>query len=605
MCKPKLKKLLSESPNIVASSTVWTMNANAGIEGETRISLNWANIFSVEADPPHRGLVGEAKIFFAWFISEQAASANLLSAATIRNYFTDLRVLLVWMAKNGLFSFADFPESRVVEYLLFRNSTQYGDAPHAKRTLKSKIRLLNSLHCALPTIGVGVIFNVDASLDQRVVTKLANDKRWLPLPDEIAVPLLKDCITWIRGPANEFLSVIDFCQAKKSSSVGLTIDERKKSDFRLIKRNCDYQKMAQLAEFLHLPRDTTWGRILRMGRRETTAACCFVLLFFTGIRVSELLALRRGCIQELPHADGEMFPYLVGLISKNGVRRHQWVAYELIAEVVVILERINAPIYALNGDDRLLAAPPAGSVLMHKGMRFSRKQVRDINDLLKEFASAGRRTVSIASRVHSHQGRETFAQFVGYRDKTGLDALASHYAHAHKRVTDTSYLGNDVDLSVMLAEKDRQDLARSLEDILSTTNIAGGAGGVIGQRFRTVGFRGKEMLQATVDRLIKQGVRLAPCNWGYCLYRAELSACRGDSEGPNEINRSPSVCKSCSNFCVTDKHADWWQIRLERSEKVLEAGSVPTMTRELIGTRIQECNDILGKIRAKKGATKV
>jgi integrase len=597
---PTLTALLEGVPNLSVSSRVWTLRANAGLEGAKNVALNWGNIFPPDCEPGCARLVREAKTFFAWFLNEQFDKCEELSAATLRNYFTDLRVLLVWMSRNGIFRLKKFPEARVTEYLLFRNSSQYGDAQHATRSLKGKVRLLRILKRSFSKIGIGVQFDADACMDQRLVTKLAHDNRWKPLPDELAIPLLKDCVAWIRGSATPFLDVIETCQSQKCSTVAMTLNERKSSDHRLIKRVCTPATMLRLAESLQLPGETTWGTLLRLGRKETTAACCFILLFFTGIRVSELLALRRGCIAQLPHADGQTFPYLVGVISKGGVRRHQWVAYELIGEAVQLLERINAPIFAMNGDDRLLAAPPAGSVLMHKGMRFSRKRVRDINDLLKAFARAPHRTVPIMSRVHSHQGRETFAQFVGYRDKSGLDALACHFAHAQRRVTDSSYLGNDVDLSRMMAEKDRLDLGRALEDILCATNIAGGAGDHLSKRFRSEAFRGKEAMQATVERLIKQGVRLAPCNWGYCLYRAELSSCRGDSQGPNEINRTPSVCKSCSNFSVTKKHANWWEIRLQRSQDFLANNVVPQMTQQLVQGRIDECEEILNKIDVER-----
>jgi len=597
MRSPTLVSLLEKVNDIRAGPRVWTLGTSENVDDVRELSLNWWNIFDKKSESA--ALTLQAKRFFAWFLSTHSGKSGERSAATLRNYFTHLRVLLVWMVKNNIFSFRDIPQEQIADYLLFRNSLQFGDGPQASRTLKGKVRLLELLFESNLRIGVGVRFRVDTLLDHRVIIKLSQDNRWQPLPEEVAVPLLKDCVDWIRGPAGAFLDVIEMCQEKKDSVVGKSKELRKSEDHRLIKNHCEPAEMSRLAQLLKLPTDTTWGKLLRLGRKETVAACSFILLFFTGVRVSELLSLKRGCITQLRHTDGQLFPYLVGVIRKGGVRRHQWVAYDLIAEAVTLLERINEPIFVSNGDDRLLAAPPATAVLMHPGMRFTRKRVRDVNDLLKIFAAAQNRARPIRTRVHSHQGRETFAQFVGYRDKSGLDALAAHYAHAHKRVTDSSYLGHDVDLSRMMVEKDKQDLGRALEDILSTTNIAGGAGDYLSKRFKTEAFRGKETLQVTVDRLIRQGVRLAPCNWGYCLYRAELSACRGDAKGPSDINRTVSVCSSCSNFSVTTKHGGWWQDRKQRNQLFLENENTPLMAQQLARSRIQECDEILDKIYMK------
>ena len=599
MRPPTLISLLERVSDIRAGSRVWTLSTSENVDDVKELSLNWWNIFESENESGSVALTLQAKRFFAWFLSTHSDQSGERSAATLRNDFTHLRVLLVWMVKNGIFSFRDIPFAQISDYLLFRNSLQFGDAPQAKRTLNGKVRLLELLYESNLNIGVGVKFRIDTSIDHRVIGKLSQDKRWQPLPEEVAVPLLKDCVDWIRGPAGAFLNVIAMCQNDKDSAVGKSRERRKREDHRLIKSVCDPAEMSRLAQLLKLPGNTTWGKLLRLGRKETVAACSFILLFFTGIRVSELLSLKRGCVTQLRHTDGQSFPYLVGMVRKGGVRRHQWVAYDLIAEAVTLLERINEPIFVSNGDDRLLAAPPATAVLMHPGMRFTRKRVRDVNDLLKAFAAAPNRTHPIRTRIHSHQGRETFAQFVGYRDKNGLEALAAHYAHAHKRVTDSSYLGNDVDLSRMMAEKDRQDLGRALEDILSTTNIAGGVGDYLSKRFKTEAFRGKETLQATVDRLIRQGVRLAPCNWGYCLYRAELSACRGDAKGPNDINRTVSVCSSCANFSVTAKHGGWWEDRKQRNQTFLENKGIPLMAQQLARNRVQECDEILNKISIK------
>jgi len=596
-----LREMVIGLPTVTLGSKTWKIRSHAGLMGETILRLHWDSIItpsSADRKESSRLLV-RAKRFFAWFLATHARKTEIFSTPTIRNYFTDLRVLVTWMTTEGLYDFRDLTTDRVIAFLQYRNSTQFGDKPLAKRTVRARRFLIVLLHKYHLDAGDGVTFDADLQIDLEIVEKLSEDGRWNPVPENIAIPLLRDCVEWISGPAIEFIEVIEECQRQKECSIGRSKSARKKGDSAIFNLVCTGERFGRFAAYLNLPTTTTPGQLLRLGRKETIASCCFLILYFTGMRVSELLALRQGCVQWLPHEDGNKFPYITGVITKKGVRQHRWVAIDLVVNAIQLLERINRPILSTNGDSRLFASSPTTAILAHTGLRFGQKKVRDINDLLKVYAKADRRTQPIPStfRIHSHQGRETFASFVGFRDKSSLDALASHFAHAHKRITDRGYLGNDIDLNRLLDLRDRQDLANALEDILTSERLAGAAGEYIEKKSKLkLRFRGKKELQATVERLIKEGVRLAPCNWGYCVYREELSACRGDRQGPNEVRRTASTCSGCQNFCATAKHAPWWDERMKRNEELLMCKDIPEMTRALAIGRVRECRKILDSI---------
>jgi hypothetical protein len=91
-------------------------------------------------------------------------------------------------------------------------------------------------------------------------------------------------------------------------------------------------------------------------------------------------------------------------------------------------------------------------------------------------------------------------------------------------------------------------------------------------------FKGKRGTSTLVDKLINDGVQLAPCDWGYCVYSQALSSCLGDAKGPNESRRSPDVCSGCANFAVTEKHRGWWEARFTRDEKFLLQEELPEQT---------------------------
>jgi hypothetical protein len=58
--------------------------------------------------------------------------------------------------------------------------------------------------------------------------------------------------------------------------------------------------------------------------------------------------------------------------------------------------------------------------------------------------------------------------------------------------------------------------------------------------------------------LVDAGLTLGVCDWGFCVYRDEYSACRGDAFGPNLERREPSTCARCKNFVVSSEHRSYW-----------------------------------------------
>jgi hypothetical protein len=71
--------------------------------------------------------------------------------------------------------------------------------------------------------------------------------------------------------------------------------------------------------------------------------------------------------------------------------------------------------------------------------------------------------------LSTHQGRKTFARFVGRRDRTGLHALAAHFGHVTRIMTDASYVGTDFDLANLIDAEALDETRAALEELLAAT----------------------------------------------------------------------------------------------------------------------------------------
>ncbi|BCH20002.1 hypothetical protein [Mesorhizobium sp. L-2-11] len=330
-------------------------------------------------------------------------------------------------------------------------------------------------------------------------------------------------------------------------------------------------------------------------------ACFVVIAWLVGARVSEILGLEVGCIEHHRSPDGGEISYLHGRVYKmatgDGGRPHRWIAPEPVVRAIEILERLSAPVRKQVGSNRLWlltrdpillqqpsGIPNTGSVAMRLNGAF-----RDLVNLPLHKGKPW--------RLNTHQGRKTFARFIGKRDRTGLHALQEHLGHISRIMTDHAYVGTDFELAELIGEETMKETRAALEDLLTARALAGHAGRMIVQRSR---FRGRTRdgeLRDYVDFILRDsGMVLGVCDWGYCLYRREYSACHGDDHGPNELWRSQSVCVNCANFAVSQRHRPVWEDRRRRNAALLEHPDLDGESRELAEQRIIECDAILSEM---------
>ena len=99
--------------------------------------------------------------------------------------------------------------------------------------------------------------------------------------------------------------------------------------------------------------------------------------------------------------------------------------------------------------------------------------------------------------------------------------------------------------------------------------------------------------------LVDAGLTLGVCDWGFCVYRQQLSACLGTATAPNPVRSEPSTCARCQNFTVTEKHRDYWQEQVLRCEALLNEPALPTQTLKIARMRLTEALAILRSLDAK------
>jgi len=137
--------------------------------------------------------------------------------------------------------------------------------------------------------------------------------------------------------------------------------------------------------------------------------------------------------------------------------------------------------------------------------------------------------------------------------------------------------------------------------MLTAPTLGGRMGAeVLARRPRFRGSSVKREIRDYARMLAETGLTLGVCEWGYCVYREEFSACHGSATAPNPVRREPSTCARCTNFSVTEAHRPYWSDQVDRYESLLNNPDLPTQTLKISRVRLEEARAL---IRSLDGRT--
>ena len=592
---------------------VWHLDGRRPGSNRADFSLDWGFVLADDSrfSDPRWAEWREAAKLFVWSLKlDPPPGYRNAHESTIVSVFSRLRMLIRWMAAQGYRCFADLDRDACDRFMtaMAQRPGRESGKPLKTTTLQNHANLLTRLYlqgAKFPAVAIADPFPGIAP------PFVSRDRGWLPYtPDGIAVPLVSAALRLIGTPADDVIALQTQAQSVYDHALANGMSQTK-AGFIVTDAIAPFT-------FATLPgEETAWHEApvtstkqLRYLADRIYDACFVVVSYLVGARISEILGLQVGCIEQHPAGDGsESFAYLVGRIYKTarGIdgEAHRWVAPAPVERAVVVMERLTARLRAQSGRDDLFLVMasnglvgPAARIDLPVGSTI----IRRLNDQFAPFIGLPDHQGE-PWHLNTHQGRKTFARFVGKRDRTGLHALQAHFGHVTRAMTDRGYVGTDFALDDLIDRHTQEETRAALEEVLTATALAGKGGRMIAARSP---FRGRTRdgdVQAYVRFLMEEtDLRLGVCDWGYCVYRVETAACFGDERGPNPVLRTESTCLTCANFAVTARHRPVWQARRDRNADLLGHPDLDPVSRQLAETRIAECDRILGELDHGKDA---
>jgi integrase len=592
---------------------VWVLAATSARLEDRPVVIRWDFLLPNGhrfTHPRYATLLESARQHLALLRVGTAASARGCSAFSLRTYFYCLRALIRWMSELGITRFADLDEAAMAAFKqVITQRRGYAARTISKVTLRYHYHVLISLY--RQRSAVRDAFRVDPfpGLNARAATghQLNDRKVTACTPDPVAIPLIQGAIEFLSDSAVQILAARERALRVYSQVKAASGDKRRA--WRVM--NAAMSEMS-----IDTPKGTQQlgsYRSLSMLIDLLYGACFVIISYLVGPRVSEILYLQAGCVQPFdPGTDGAVpvGAIIVGTIYKaesyHG-RRHQWIAPTPAVHAISVLEALSAPHRARTGGKELWQRPTVRNFGPSEWLPDSKFKLR-----VSDTKSANQRVNRLACwlnvpsyngkpwRLSSHQGRKTFARFVALRDRTALYALAQHLGHRDVRQTDAAYVGTDHNLEREIDAAVLDSSTSAWEQMLTAPTLGGRMGAeVLARRPRFRGSSVKREIRNYARMLAETGLTLGVCEWGYCVYREEVSACHGSATAPNPVRREPSTCARCTNFSVTEAHRPYWSDQVDRYESLLNNPDLPTQTLKISRGRLEEARSLICSLDAR------
>ena len=605
--------------NSTWKDVLWIFTPTNALEHEHPVRIRWDFVLPSGrrfTDASLAPLLEHARTLLALVRTRSLSTGLAQRATTVEGCFSYLRELLRWMEAQGYARFADLDASALLRFQRsIEQRTNRKGVPLARTTVQKYLHLLVYLRRFRTEIGDGLTIEPFPGRSTASVAGVtdANRRSWPYTPEPIAIALVHGAI--------EFLSrcAVDLLRAREIYATTVAAVQRRG-------HTAEVWRQATARALQHVTLETAKGPHTIASAAELAqlldvlyTACFVVISYLVGPRASEVLQLQTGCVQPLAPEDSAGDPGLaviVGAIFKREAayhgRRHQWIAPPPALHAIAVLEALSAPHRERSGRKELW--------LRTRGYRFGASEWQRSGSAPLRVTSTSEMRALLARcsawfdlplhhgerwPLSTHQGRKTFARFAALRDRSALFALAQHLGHRERGMTDRGYTGTDYRLNREIEAGILEQSVSAWEHMLSTPQLGGRAGAeILAKRPRFRGARMKQDLKRYARMLVDSGLTLGVCDWGFCVYRQEHSACLGSTTGPNPLRREPSTCAGCRNFVVSKQHRTYWLEQARRNEALLNEPALPTQTLKIARERLQEALAMVCSIDAAQERTR-
>ena len=494
--------------------------------------INW-DVYPFN-DILYRELKIKVKLFIYSLMSDPIEHLKTPKAATIIKKFNQITQFCQWLAEAKYFCFSD-PEVFNKYHAFVRKSS------NTTETQNMKLAILRDMYhqsCKIPLIGLTYFPGDDANTRTQPDSTSERSEEIRYIPEQIAHNIASLAISFVERERSRITSAL--CEMKSREKEA--------------KAKGMHPDNVSRARGLAAKAMGFKGTLDLNCQERTLRDCCYIIiLFFSGMRQSEVLSIKKGAIRKEALDIDESLIWLDATLYKTSREDHgeaaSWLVPNIVVSAIDTLQDIRE-VYIDDIEEYIHKLEHA--ILANEDVQESRiKLQRIVNDLNNLFVTYDSRSNSwgcvtgktmdkylkqycvdrnIDHQLSSHQFRHTFARMVARHKLGDLHYLRDHFKHWSQDMTNGYAGANNNDIFEEISE----EVARHKENIIF--NLLKSKDDLLGKRGAEIQrFRGTIVNEQNIKEI---AISLAPDTY-----------IRGN--GHSWCISSPG--KQCSGICVYDR----------------------------------------------------
>ncbi|NIF82726.1 hypothetical protein F3J24_04275 [Comamonas sp. Tr-654] len=443
-----------------------------------------------------------------------------------------------------------------------------------------------------------------------------------PFPDEVALPLLTSALNWVNERSKDVLDLVDIYFDALEKDLNPSVELRKfkfstlEGELGPWRAPIDFEVSEYINHdgwFNSSPLQTFRNVVLNLS-----GACLIIILFFVGMRVSEVCSLKGGlpskkknvaiCLEDAFTKDSLTRLFFVNGVTSKGRQfpaKEKWLVGSSpvdsdvmppAVKALCVLEKLFSKwreVSSLN-DLVLNFSRPRGMPRDHSNITPSKtdtilRQIRqfiytqvDLSALPDESIHGESLVIYRESRglcIKGHHGRKTFSAYILETRSSLLRAVSQHFKHMNVSITESAYFPAVHRLRQESESQRTADSVAFFVDVVRGEKLAGRMAERIETFFKSDDLKklsDKDLLEAVEEIVTTNELQVFFNDAGNCFIRANPkgSRCRMAGGGaswkgvkPDYMARSASMCAGCECFAAHRAHLPYWTQREERLEE--------------------------------------
>lgn len=359
------------------------------------------------------------------------------------------------------------------------------------------------------------------------------------------------------------------------------------------------------------------AKVLPLEEVMLQSAAYIVCAFLSGMRDSEIQAMRRGCLSITKAEDGTILRHRIKSTAYKGKRgggeETEWVTIAPVAEAIDVLERLSARAGQARGTTTLW---PVLTLRANTKTHVSAEIVRQLNrfrdHLNDQFGSAQAPVIPAGPdgrpwRLTTRQFRRTIAWHIANRP-FGTIAGMIQYKHASVSAFE-GYAGSS--RSGFRGEIEAQRALGQIDDILvyfderqSGARLGGPAANRVGVVLDTAAHELAPLPAMMADRprlrtmlgSLARTLHVGPL--ADCFFDPATALCLNRSSEPGASGPMISMCEPvrCPNACIAERHRPAWQRGADEARLLLREKRLPEPQRVTLQAEVARIQRVLEQI---------